>query len=172
MPPLHPTHRDTASIYTEPFVCKIHVADAYFSRCSETFYILLFHSCVMAVYTFLDFGDDMPLSVARLASALDEKKESRTRATRGEVRMVKTKNKIDDMIKAAKNADAAWLKIFVEKMGQARLKNKVDDMIQEGQNAEAVWRKKCWGKMRQARQERLVATQTRLAHLCGMDISV
>ena len=32
--------------------------------------------------TFLDFGDETPHSVARLASALDEKKESRTGATR------------------------------------------------------------------------------------------
>lgn len=36
----------------------------------------------MAAYTFLDFGDEMPHSVARLASALDEKKEKRTGATR------------------------------------------------------------------------------------------
>ena len=60
----------------------IHVADAYCARCSKTFYTLLLQSCVMAAYTFLDFGDEMPHSVARLASALDEKKEKRTGATR------------------------------------------------------------------------------------------
>ena len=52
----------------------------------------------MAAYTFLDFGDEMPHSVARLASALDEKKERRTGATRRGVRMVKKKSKIDDQI--------------------------------------------------------------------------
>ena len=92
----------------------------------------------MAAYTFLDFGDEMPHSVAKLASALNEKKESRTGATRRGVRMVKKKSKIDDQIKKARNAEASWLKIFLEKMGQARLNNKADDIIQEDNNAEAV----------------------------------
>ena len=54
-----------------------------------------------------------------MASALDEKKESRTGATRSGVRMVKKKSKIDDQITKARNADASWLKIFMEKMGHS-----------------------------------------------------
>lgn len=103
----------------------IHVADTYRARCSRTFYTLLLQSCIMTAYTFLDFGDEMPHSVSKLASALNEKKESRTRATRRGVRMVKKKSKIDDQITKARKAEASWLKIFLEKMGQARLNNKL-----------------------------------------------
>ena len=80
----------------------------------------------------------------------------------------KIDDQIDDQITKARNADASWLKIFMEKMGQARLNNKADDMIQEAQNAEAVCLKKFLEKARQETQEWPVATETRLAHLCGM----
>ena len=89
----------------------------------------------------MDFGDEMPHSVAKLASALNEKKESRTGATRRGVRMVKKKSKIDDQIMKARNAEASWLKMFMEE-GQASLNNRAHDMIQEVQNAEAIWLKK------------------------------
>ena len=130
----------------------IHVADAYCARCSRTFYTLLLQSCIMAAYTFLDFGDEMPHSVAKLASALNEKKESRTGATRRGVRMVKKKSKIDDQITKARNAEASWLKMFMEE-GQASLNNRAHDMIQEVQNAEAIWLKKFLEIVRQERKE-------------------
>ena len=53
----------------------------------------------------MDFGDEMPHSVARLASALNETKERRTGATSRGVRMVKKKSKIYNQIMKARNAD-------------------------------------------------------------------
>ena len=78
----------------------------------------------MMAYNFLDFGDEMPHSVAIFASALNEKKKMCTEATRRGVRMVKKKSKIDDKITKGRIADTSSMKNSVERMGQARLKNR------------------------------------------------